>query len=66
MKLFLLEGHTDDSGNDECNYRLDQEQATAVKTYLVHHGIASHRLSIGSKGKQERGKAQTPSPCFIR
>jgi outer membrane protein OmpA-like peptidoglycan-associated protein len=49
----LLEGHTDDSGNDEYNYRLGLERATAVKTYLVHHGIASHRLSIGSKGKTE-------------
>jgi outer membrane protein OmpA-like peptidoglycan-associated protein len=49
----LLEGHTDDVGNDAYNYRLGLERATAVKSYLVHHGIAAQRLTVGSKGKTE-------------
>jgi outer membrane protein OmpA-like peptidoglycan-associated protein len=49
----LLVGHTDDSGNDEYNYRLGLERATAVKDYLIEHGIAAHRLSVDSKGKRE-------------
>jgi outer membrane protein OmpA-like peptidoglycan-associated protein len=49
----LLEGHTDDSGNDSYNYKLGLERAEAVKVYLVRHGIAASRLSVSSKGKSE-------------
>jgi outer membrane protein OmpA-like peptidoglycan-associated protein len=47
----LIEGHTDDQGNDETNYRLSDQRAQAVMDWLIGYGIDRNR--IASKGYGE-------------
>jgi outer membrane protein OmpA-like peptidoglycan-associated protein len=47
----LIEGHTDDQGNDETNYRLSDQRAEAVMDWLIAYGIDRNR--IASKGYGE-------------
>ena len=43
---FLIEGHTDASGDDSYNMRLSKQRAEAVKNYLVQkHNVNPSRLS---------------------
>ncbi|UYZ59943.1 OmpA family protein [Hymenobacter latericus] len=50
-----LQGHTDNVGDPQKNVVLSQMRAAAVKTYLVHHGIASGRIaSVGFGGARPR------------
>ncbi len=50
-------GHTDERGSDEYNLALGQRRASAVKAYLVQHGIADSRIQTVSYG-EERPIAQ--------
>lgn len=45
---FMIEGHTDSTGNDTINDKLSNERAAAVKDYLVKNGVDASRLT--SKG----------------
>lgn len=45
---FIIEGHTDDSGNNELNLQLSQDRAAAVKEYLISKGI--NPMNLSSKG----------------
>lgn len=47
----LIEGHTDNVGNDDYNQGLSQRRADSVRNYLQNHGIASSRLSSSGKGE---------------
>jgi len=47
-----IEGHCDERGPDEYNLALGERRASAVKRYLVEHGIAESRLSIVSYGEE--------------
>lgn len=47
----LIEGHTNDIGNDESNYRLSEQRAAAVLKWFVEHGVDRNRLA--SKGYGE-------------
>jgi peptidoglycan-associated lipoprotein len=47
-----LEGHCDERGTREYNLALGERRATAVKRFLVHHGIDSARLETVSYGKE--------------
>jgi len=47
----LIEGHTDDQGNDNTNYRLSDQRAEAVMTWMTAYGIDRNR--IASKGYGE-------------
>ncbi|AYA36244.1 OmpA family protein [Hymenobacter oligotrophus] len=50
-----LLGHTDNVGDPQKNVVLSQKRAAAVKTYLVHHGIAAERIaSVGFGGAKPR------------
>ena len=46
-----IEGYTDSVGSDEYNQGLSQRRADAVKSYLVHQGIDTQRLTSTGNGK---------------
>ncbi len=46
-----IDGHTDGIGSVPYNQRLSERRAQSVKTYLVSHGIAAHRLTTRGFGK---------------
>jgi outer membrane protein OmpA-like peptidoglycan-associated protein len=46
-------GYADAQGNDETNRRLSQEQADAVRAYLVERGVAPDRIKAVGKGETE-------------
>jgi peptidoglycan-associated lipoprotein len=48
-----LEGHCDSRGSAEYNLGLGNRRATAVKDYLVSLGVASGRVTVVSKGKEQ-------------
>ena len=45
-----VQGHTDNTGAKEANYRLGEERAEAVRRYLNQHGVALNRISTISYG----------------
>jgi OOP family OmpA-OmpF porin len=64
--LVVVEGHTDNIGNDEYNQALSVQRAEAVFRYLVNRGIAPERLRTEGHGESrpvatndtEQGRAQ--------
>ena len=62
-----IEGHTDNAGSKELNYRLGLERAENVKRYLYeHHQVPLHKINVISYGedkpvapnKTKEGRAQ--------
>jgi OOP family OmpA-OmpF porin len=49
----IIEGHTDDRGDENYNVYLSQQRAEAVRKYLLDHGIAAERLEAVGKGESE-------------
>jgi len=47
-----IEGHADERGTREYNIALGARRANAARNYLVSKGIAAHRLSTRSFGKE--------------
>lgn len=47
----VVEGHTDDVGDEAYNNELGLRRAEAVRDYLVARGVAAERLSVRSFGK---------------
>jgi peptidoglycan-associated lipoprotein len=45
-------GHTDERGSDEYNLALGQRRASAVKAYLMQHGVADGRIETISYGEE--------------
>jgi peptidoglycan-associated lipoprotein len=45
-----VQGHTDNTGSKEANYRLGEERAEAVRRYLNEHGVALNRIGTISYG----------------
>ncbi|MFT4522624.1 MAG: outer membrane protein OmpA-like peptidoglycan-associated protein [Bacteroidia bacterium] len=57
----LVEGHTDDVGDDNSNMTLSQQRAQAVKEYLISKGIDPQRLTANGYGEtQPISKNNTP------
>lgn len=48
----IVQGYCDERGTREYNLALGERRANAVKQYLVSHGIAEHRVSTISYGKE--------------
>jgi len=49
-----IEGHTDNAGNKEANYRLGLERAESVKRYLYeHHQVPLHKINVISYGEDK-------------
>jgi outer membrane protein OmpA-like peptidoglycan-associated protein len=51
VALAEIQGHTDDTGDDQFNLKLSQERAEAVKRYLVSKGVAEGRLAPHGYGE---------------
>ena len=48
---FIIEGHTDSSGNEAYNMRLSYNRALSVKAILINTGIQPSRIKIKSYGE---------------
>ena len=49
-----IEGHTDNAGSKELNYRLGLERAENVKRYLYeHHQVPFHKINVISYGEDK-------------
>ena len=49
-----IEGHTDNAGSKELNYKLGLERAEAVKRYLYEqHQVPLHKISVISYGEEK-------------
>ena len=49
-----IEGHTDNAGSKELNYRLGLEHAENVKRYLYeHHQVPLHKINVISYGEDK-------------
>ncbi len=46
----LIEGHTDNTGNDDFNVKLSQQRADAVRSLLVARGVAPERIATRGHG----------------
>lgn len=46
----MIEGHTDNVGNDAANLKLSKERAAEVVVYLISKGVSSERLSSEGYG----------------
>jgi len=47
----LIEGHTDDIGEEEYNLRLSEERSKSVMDYLISEGVSKERLSFRGMGE---------------
>ena len=52
-QLVEIEGHTDNSGNNDLNLKLSQERVDSVKKALIHLGINAQRLEAIGYGATE-------------
>ncbi len=57
---FVIEGHTDASGNAASNLRLSQARADEVRLYLVALGVHPSRLRAVGKGSSEPVNPRDP------
>ena len=57
---FVIEGHTDASGNPATNLRLSQARADEVRLYLVALGVQASRLRAVGKGSAEPANQRDP------
>lgn len=48
-----IQGHTDNSGEENFNLRLGEARAEAVRSYLNRAGIPLHRMAVISYGESE-------------
>lgn len=56
--------HTDSKNDDDANLKLTQEQANAIKNYLISKGITSGRITaIGMGEKEILNKCKNKIPC---
>src|SRR6266545_2972334 len=46
----LIEGHTDNTGNEDFNVKLSQQRADAVRSLLVARGVAPERIATKGHG----------------
>jgi outer membrane protein OmpA-like peptidoglycan-associated protein len=49
----IIEGHTDNSGNDDLNMSLSEKRAKAVSAYLISKGVAESRLTTKWYGETQ-------------
>lgn len=57
-----LVGHTDPRGSKAFNEQLGMNRAEHVAKFLEAHGVASSRISVSSKGKEDAAAAKKDWP----
>lgn len=50
LSTIVIEGHTDSQGGADFNQQLSERRATAVRDYLVSHGVAADRITAQGIG----------------
>jgi OOP family OmpA-OmpF porin len=53
IKRLSIEGHTDSTGSDKHNQQLSSQRASAVRDYLVQHGVVADRLASQGWGESK-------------
>ena len=46
----LVEGHTDNVGDEAALIDLSLQRAEAIRNYLVHRGISAERIQVAGRG----------------
>jgi peptidoglycan-associated lipoprotein len=59
-----VEGHCDSRGSSEYNLALGSRRAESIKAYMVNLGIASGRLTVVSKGKEQPFCYEENDACY--
>lgn len=52
-RTVMIEGHTDNVGDDGANQDLSLRRARAVEAFLVAHGVSANRLVASGKGESQ-------------
>lgn len=47
----MIEGHTDNTGNDDYNMKLSERRANSVQDYLVKSGVEASRMTVKAYGE---------------
>jgi outer membrane protein OmpA-like peptidoglycan-associated protein len=71
---FIVEGHTDNTGNAASNQTLSEDRAKSIVTELVRQGISNDRLTAVGKGQNEpiepngtpEGRAKNRRVAFVK
>lgn len=50
---FVVEGHTDSTGDEGRNQRLSEARANAVRDFLVEHGVSAGRIEARGMGESQ-------------
>jgi OmpA-OmpF porin, OOP family len=48
-----INGHTDNEGTDDYNYKLSKERARAIFLWLINNGIDQFRISYKGHGSEK-------------
>lgn len=62
----VIEGHADEQGTREYNLALGARRAASVQEYLVSRGVAAHRLSSVTYGKERPLAICSDESCYAR
>ncbi|WP_052252218.1 OmpA family protein [Vibrio owensii] len=49
----VIEGHADEHGSEQYNYKLALQRAESVKNHLIRNGIDANKIKVISKGSTE-------------
>ncbi len=63
---FVVEGHTDSTGNPDKNKVLSKQRAETVVKYLESHGVADSRMELEGKGSTEPADPVNPAADINR
>ena len=62
--VLVIEGHSDERGTREYNLALAARRATAVRIYLMTHGVSAARLETVSYGKERPSCIGSEETCW--